>query len=93
LFPAWFAPSFQYAAREIPAAAILPLPQFIPVGLRPNANIGEGMEKSENVEKPQDYADHHDGIQDRLDRPLHRDEVIDQPQQNTYYDQNHQQLK
>jgi hypothetical protein len=92
LFQAWFAPSFQYAAREIPAAAILPLPQLIPAGSRPNANIGEGMEKSENVEKPQDYANHHDGIQDRLDRPLHRDEVIDQPQQNTHYDQNQQQL-
>ena len=48
------------------------------------------MKKPENVQQPQDYDDHHDGIQDLLDRPLHRDEVIDQPQQNTHYDQNHQ---
>jgi hypothetical protein len=74
----------------IPAIAILPLSQFIPAGLRPDANIGEGMKKSENVEEPQDHADHHDRIQDRLDCPLHRDEVIDQPQQNTHYDQYHQ---
>jgi hypothetical protein len=70
-----------------------PLSWFIPVGLRPNANIREGMKKSENVQEPQDHADHHHGIQDRFDRPLHRDEVVDQPQQNTHYDQNHQQLK
>jgi hypothetical protein len=53
----------------------------------------EGMEKSKNVQEPQDDADHYHGIQDRLDRRLHGDEVIDQPQQNAYHDQNHQQLK
>jgi hypothetical protein len=51
--------------------------------------MGKGMEKSEYVQEPQDHGDHYDAIQDRLDRPLHRDEAIDQPQQNTYYDQNH----
>jgi len=51
------------------------------------------MKKSEDVQEPQDHADYHDGIQDRLDRPLHRDKVIDQPEQNTHYDQNQQQLK
>jgi hypothetical protein len=56
---------------------------------RSDANIGEGMKKPEHVEKPQDHGDYNDGIQDRLDRPLHRDESIDQPQQNTHYDQNH----
>jgi len=48
------------------------------------------MKKSKNVEEPQDYADHHDSIQNRFDCRLHRDEVIDQPQQNTHYDENHQ---
>jgi hypothetical protein len=51
------------------------------------------MKKSKNIEKPQDHADHHDGIQDRLDRALHWDEVVDQPQQNAHYDQNHHKLK
>jgi hypothetical protein len=60
-----------------------------PVGLRPNVNVGKGMKKSEYVQEPQDHGDHYDAIQDRLDRPLHRDEAIDQPEQNTYYDQNH----
>src|ERR1700722_19769233 len=67
-------------------------PTAIPTGLGPDANIGEGMKEPEYVQEPQNHADHHDGIQDRLDRSLHRDEIIDQPKQNTHYDQNHQQL-
>jgi hypothetical protein len=57
--------------------------------LLPNADIGEGMKQTENIQEPQDHDDHHDGIQDRLDRPLHRNKAIDEPEQNTHYDQNH----
>jgi hypothetical protein len=75
-----------YPVIKIPATASGL--QFL--GLRPNANIGKGMKKSENIQKPQDNTDHHDGIQDRFDRPLHGDEVVDEPQQNTHDDENHQ---
>ena len=34
------------------------------------------------------HADHHHRVQNRLDRPLHRDKAIDQPQQNSHYHQN-----
>jgi hypothetical protein len=51
------------------------------------------MKESENVEKPQDHYNHDDSIQDGLNRPLHRDEAIDQPQQQPHYDKNHYHLK
>jgi len=50
------------------------------------------MKKPKDVEYPQDYADDHHGIQDGFDRPLHWDEVVDQPEQNTDYHQNHHKL-
>jgi hypothetical protein len=40
------------------------------------------MKDSKNIQKPHSHADHHNGIQDRLDRSSHRYEVVDQPQQN-----------
>ena len=51
------------------------------------------MKKSENIEKPQNRADHHDRIQDRFDRPLHRYESVDQPKQDAYRYEHHQYLK
>ena len=46
------------------------------------------MKKPKNVEKPKNRADHHDCIQDGLNRSLHWYEAVDQPKQNTYHDQN-----
>jgi hypothetical protein len=51
-----------------------------------NVNPRERMKQSENVQEPQDHADHHHGIQDGFNRSLHRYEAIDEPQQNTHYD-------
>lgn len=50
------------------------------------------MKKSKNVQEPQNRGDHHDRIQDGLNRSLHRYETVDQPKQNAYHDQNYQYL-
>jgi hypothetical protein len=92
LFPAYFAPVFLFPERSISTANALLRSQFIPAGLRPDANMGKGMKKPKNVENPQNDSDHDDGIQNRLDRPLHRNKVIDKPKQNTHDDQNHHKL-
>jgi hypothetical protein len=77
-----------FAFNDLP---LLPL-SFSPVRLRPNMDVREGMKKPENVQQPQDHGYHYYGVQDRLDRSRHGDERIDQPQQDTHYDQNHQYL-
>jgi len=51
------------------------------------------MKKSKYVQKPQHHANDHDCIQDGLNRPLHRDIAVDQPEQDAYHDQNYQYLK
>jgi hypothetical protein len=51
-------------------------------------NIGEGTEKSKNLQKPQNYRNDHDGIQDRLNGSCHWYEAINHPEDNTDYDQN-----
>ncbi len=66
---------------------------FIHVQLSPHAHVGERMKESKNVQKPQHYADHHNCIQNGLDRSLHWYVAVDQPKQDTYHDQNHQYLK
>jgi hypothetical protein len=50
---------------------------------------GKRMNESKNVQEPHNHADHHNSIQDGLDRSCHRYEVIDQPKQNTDRDKNH----
>ena len=56
-------------------------------------NPGQGMEESKNIQKPQDYNNYDDSIQDGLDGPLHGYKAIDEPQQNSHYDENHHYLK
>jgi hypothetical protein len=51
------------------------------------------MKQPENIEKPQNGADHYDGIQDRLDRTLHRYEAVHQPKQHADHYENQQYLK
>jgi hypothetical protein len=51
------------------------------------------MEESEDIQDPQDYSDNHYAIQDRLDRSLHGDEAVHQPQEETYYDKNFHHLE
>jgi hypothetical protein len=51
------------------------------------------MEESKNIQKPQDYNNYDDSIQDGLDGPLHGYKAIDEPQQNSHYDENHHYLK
>jgi hypothetical protein len=59
----------------------------------PHMDRGERAEKSKNIQKPQNYDDDHDSIQDRLDRSCHRYMAINQPEENTNYDQDHYELK
>jgi len=47
---------------------------------------GEG-EKPKSVQEPQNHANNYDGIQDRLDGARHRDEAIDEPEENTNHNQ------
>jgi hypothetical protein len=59
---------------------------------RPNVDAGEGMKQPENIQQPQDNRNDHDAIQNGLDRSLHGDEAIYQPQEDTHHDENFQQL-
>ena len=58
----------------------------------PHVDIGEGLEKSKDIQEPQNYENDHDSIQDRLNGARHWNEVIDEPEENTNHDQNHQDL-
>src|ERR1700681_4554832 len=53
---------------------------------------GDGAQNSKNVQKPQNYDDNHDCIQDRLNGARHGDEVVDEPQENTDDNQSHHYL-
>jgi hypothetical protein len=69
------------------------LPGFIRACLRPEVDAGERVEKSENVQKPQNHANHNHGVENRLDGSLHRYEGIHEPEQKTNDNQNHDDLK
>jgi hypothetical protein len=56
----------------------------------PNVNSGDGMKESKNIQKPQDDANNHNGVQNRLDGRCHGDEAIHQPQEYTHHDQDFQ---
>jgi hypothetical protein len=43
--------------------------------------MGDGTKKPEYVQEPYHYDDHNDGVQDGFNRPLHRNEAVDQPKQ------------
>jgi hypothetical protein len=53
----------------------------------------EGMEKSKNIQEPQNYENDHDSIQDRLDGACHRDETVNQPEENPNHDQGQEYVK
>ena len=57
-----------------------------------NVNAPEGMKQSKYIQEPQHHADDHDYVQDRLDAAGHGDETIDQPKENSNYDQSYQDL-
>jgi hypothetical protein len=65
----------------------------MPSPLRTNVDSGERVEKSKNIQQPQNDSDDYHCIQDGLDRSLHWYEAIDQPEQDAYHHQNHQYLK
>jgi hypothetical protein len=56
--------------------------------LSANANMSDGTEKPKHVQKPYNYHDYNDCVQDRLNRPLHRYEAVDQPKENAHNNQN-----
>ena len=45
------------------------------------------MKDPKNIQEPQDHGNDHDGIQDRLDGARHRDEPVNQPEENPNHDQ------
>jgi hypothetical protein len=51
------------------------------------------MKQSENIQQPKNYGDYDDAVQNGLDTPLHGNEAIDQPQKDTYHDENFHYLK
>jgi hypothetical protein len=53
----------------------------------------EGIKQSKHIEKPQDHRDDDNAVQDGLNRSLHRDKTIDQPEQNTNNNQDHNYLQ
>jgi len=50
--------------------------------------MGEGTEKPEDVEEPEDHGDHNDTIENGLDGALHRDEPVYKPEQDAHGDEN-----
>ncbi len=50
------------------------------------------MEQSKYVEEPDNDANDHDGVQDRLDASCHGDETIHQPQEDAHDDQCYENL-
>jgi hypothetical protein len=59
----------------------------------PHVHPREGMEKPKNIQEPQNHENDHDGIQDRLDGSCHRDETVNQPEENPNHDQDQEYLK
>jgi len=50
------------------------------------------MKQSHDIQNPKNHGNDHDRIQYRLDRGLHRDEAVHQPQQDPDYDENFHKL-
>jgi hypothetical protein len=55
-------------------------------------NVSKGMKQPENIQQPQDDCNDHDAIEDGLNRALHGDEAIHEPQEDTHHDENFEQL-
>jgi hypothetical protein len=48
------------------------------------------MQDAEDLEEPEDHADHDHCIEDRFDAALHRDKTIHEPEQDAYdYERDH----
>jgi hypothetical protein len=56
-------------------------------------NPSQGMEQSENIQQPQNHCDDYNPIQNGFDGPLHWDESVHQPQEDTYDNQNFENLE
>src|SRR5690242_8523605 len=50
------------------------------------------MHQSKDIQEPHDDHNDHHSIQDRLNRSCHGDETINQPEENSNYDKNHEDL-
>jgi hypothetical protein len=57
-----------------------------------NTDLREGTKKPKNIQKPEYYANDDDSVQNGLNRPLHWNEAVDQPKQNTHNDQSYHYL-
>ena len=47
------------------------------------------MHESKDVQEPHNHHNDHDSIQDRLNGSCHGNETVDQPEENSNYDQNY----
>ena len=54
-------------------------------GLLPDAELGEVVKQSKDVDEPYNEHNYHNAVQNSLDLTLHRDETIDQPKQYADY--------
>src|SRR5450432_2174698 len=48
-----------------------------------HADISRVGDDPESVQEPEDHRNHHHDIEDRLDRRLHGDEPVDEPEEHT----------
>jgi hypothetical protein len=52
-----------------------------------DAELSQVIEQAEYLQKPDNYENHYNSVQDALDLALHRDEAVHKPQQQTNYGQ------
>lgn len=78
----------KFAAHSVEMTATTHLDRLSPA----HAKTGNRVHESKDIEQPQNHADDDDGIQDRLDGTGHRYEVIDEPEENTDRNQDHDEL-
>jgi len=50
-------------------------------------DVAQVVEYSEDVEQPQDYNYHHHDVEDPFDLPIHGDVAVDEPEQDSDYDE------
>jgi len=55
-------------------------------------NIFDASEQAESLQQPDNDTDHHDGVEDAFDRPVHGNVGIDEPQQHADDDKNDDQI-
>jgi hypothetical protein len=58
-----------------------------------DVNPPKGMEKSKHVQQPQNHGNHYHAVQDRLDRGLHGNKTVHQPQKDTHHNENFQEFE